>query len=86
MDIKVTVTLATGRKVRGRLTTNQAASSYGMPIFVDDNNQVYNWLDIVHIDTATDMRVKGGSATSPAKRAASAANGRRGGRPRKKPS
>lgn len=83
MDIKATATLIDGTKVSGRLTTAHAASSYGQPVFVADDGQAYNWASITDIDTAAAMRSKGGSATSPAKRRASAANGRKGGRPRK---
>lgn len=83
MDTKATATLTDGTKVVGRLTTEHAASSYGQPVFVDDAGQAYNWASITDIDTAAELGRKGGSATSDAKRRASAANGRKGGRPRK---
>lgn len=83
MDTKATATLIDGSKVHGRLTTAHAASSYGQPVFVDDAGQAINWASITDIDTAADMRSRGGAATSDAKRKASAANGAKGGRPRK---
>lgn len=83
MDTKATATLQGGSKVQGRLTTAHAASSYGQPVFVDDDGQVYDWFMIASIDTATEMRRKGGKSTSDAKRKASAENGKFGGRPKK---
>lgn len=84
MDTKAIATLVIGeKKVKGRLTTNHAASSYGQPVFVDDNGQAYNWIDIASIQT-TDARSKGGQATSEAKQQAARENGRKSkGRPRK---
>ena len=52
MDTKATATLINGSKVSGRLTTANAASSYGQPVFVDDDGQAYNWSDITDISTA----------------------------------
>lgn len=83
MDKKATATLRDNSKISGRLTTDHAASSYGQPVFVGDNGQAYNWADIVDVDTATDMRSKGGSATTEAKKSSSANNGKLGGRPKK---
>jgi hypothetical protein len=83
MDIKATATLLDGARITGRLTTNHAASSYGQPVFVDNSGQAINWAGITGIDTAAEMRSRGGSATSKSKRRASAANGRKGGRPKK---
>lgn len=86
MNIKATATTINGQKVKGRLTTEQAESSYGQPVFVDKNNQVYNWADIVDIIT-TAAQSKGGSRSTPATRPAARENGKKGGRPRKeKPS
>lgn len=82
MDTRATATLANGQKVKGRLTTEHAASSYNQPVFVDENNQAYNWAEIADIAT-TSERSKGGQATSDAKAEAARENGRKGGRPRK---
>jgi len=82
MDTKATATLLDGSKVSGRLTTAHAASSYGHPVFVDDDGQAYNWSDIVDVSTAAELGRKGGSSTSKAKQKSSANNGRLGGRPK----
>lgn len=84
MDTKATATLRDGSKVTGRLTTDHASSSYGQPVFVDDDGQAYNWIDIIDISTAAALGKLGGSATSAAKSKSSAANGKLGGRPKKK--
>lgn len=83
MDTKATATLHNGNKVHGRLTTAHAASSYGQPVFVDDEGNAYNWAEIAEINTAADIGRKGGQQTSEAKKKSSAANGKLGGRPRK---
>lgn len=83
MDTQATAILVTGTKVRGRLTTEHSASSYNQPVFVDEDNQAYNWAEIANIIT-TAGRGKGGQSTSEAKTAAARENGRKGGRPRKK--
>lgn len=82
MDTKATATLRDGSKVSGRLTTAHAASSYGQPVFVDDDGQAYNWSDIVDVNTAAELGRKGGASTSKAKQKSSANNGRLGGRPK----
>lgn len=82
MDTKATATLINGQKVKGRLTTDHAASSYSQPVFVDKNNQAYNWAEIETI-TTTEGRSKGGQSTSEVKAEAARRNGVRGGRPRK---
>lgn len=79
MDTKATATLTNGLKVKGRLTTDHAASSYNQPVFVDEDNQAYNWAEITDIVT-TAGQSKGGSRSKPE---TSRANGRKGGRPRK---
>jgi len=84
MDTKAIATLTNGEKIRGKLTTEHAASSYGQPVFVDDDNQAYNWIDIADV-TTTAAQSKGGSRSTPAKRAAARESGKKGGRPRKKP-
>lgn len=83
MNTQATAILVTGKKIKGRLTTEHSASSYNQPVFVDENNQAYNWIDIADITTTAD-RSKGGQSTSEAKSQASRENGRKGGRPRKK--
>lgn len=84
MDTKATATLTNGQKIKGRLTTDHAASSYGQPVFVDEGNQAHNWSDVADIATTAD-RSRGGQSTSEAKTAAARENGRKGGRPRKEP-
>ena len=82
MNKKAIVTLANGNRIRGFLTTEHAASSYGQPVFVDKDNQAYNWIDIADI-TTTEAQSKGGSRSTPATRPVSRENGKKGGRPRK---
>jgi hypothetical protein len=82
LKIKATATHINGQKIKGYLTTEHAASSYGQPVFVDADNQAYNWSEIEDIMTTEGQR-KGGKATSEAKRQAARENGRKGGRPRK---
>lgn len=82
MDTKATATVVTGQKVRGRLTTDHAASNYNQPVFVDEDNQAYNWAEIIDI-TTTSAQSKGGSRSTPATRRAARESGKKGGRPRK---
>lgn len=82
MNTKVIATLTNGQKVKGRFTTEHAASSYNQPVFVDEDNQAYNWAEIADIQT-TGTHSKGGQSTSEAKSNASRANGAKGGRPKK---
>lgn len=82
MDKKAIATLTNGNRIRGRLTTDHAASSYGQPVFVDEDNQAYNWAEITDI-TTTEAQSKGGSRSTPATRRAARESGKRGGRPRK---
>lgn len=83
MDVKAIATLINGQQIKGRLTTEHAASSYGQPVFVNEDNQAYNWAEIKNIVT-TETQSKAGKSTSAAKAAAARENGRKGGRPRKK--
>jgi hypothetical protein len=81
MDTKATATLHDGTKVQGRLTTAHAASSYGQPVFVDDDGQVYDWFQIANVKT-TDASSRGGKAGTLAQNAARAANAKHAGRPK----
>lgn len=82
MNTKAIATLTNGQQVKGRLTTNHAASSYGQPVFVDEENQAYNWAEITDVVTV-EAQAKGGSRSTAATRRAARTNGRKGGRPRK---
>ncbi len=82
MDTKATATLHNGNKIYGRLTTAHAASSYGQPVFVDNDGQAYNWTDITDINTAASLGSRGGSANTEAQNAARAANAKHAGRPK----
>ncbi|GIK44020.1 MAG: hypothetical protein BroJett011_78530 [Chloroflexota bacterium] len=84
MDTKAIVTLQNGSKVSGRLTTAHPASSYGQAVFVDDDGNAYNWIDIVDVKT-TEGQSKGGKAGTQAQNAARAANAKKGGYPKGKP-
>lgn len=83
MNTKATATLTNGQKIKGHLTTDHAASSYGQPVFVNEENQAYNWAEIKDIVT-TEAQSIAGRSTSAAKAHAARENGRKGGRPRKK--
>lgn len=78
MDTKAIATLRDGQKVSGRLTTAHPASSYGQAIFVDDDGNAYNWIDIVDVKT-TEGQSKGGKAGTSAQNEARAANAKKGG-------
>jgi len=45
-DSVAVATLYDGSVVRGRLTTEHAASSYGQPVFVGDDGEAIDWLVI----------------------------------------
>lgn len=78
MDTKATATLHNGQKVSGQLTTAHSASSYGQPVFVDDDGQAYNWFDIADVKT-TEGQSKGGKAGTVLQNRARAKNARKGG-------
>lgn len=84
MDPKAIATLLNGSKVSGRLTTAHPASSYGQPVFVDDDGRAYNWSDILDVKT-TEAQSKGGSAGTDLQNKARAANAKKGGYPKGKP-
>jgi hypothetical protein len=54
MDKKVKAIIQTfdgPQEVEGRLTTNHPASSYGQPVFVDQDGQAYDrWQVVENID------------------------------------
>lgn len=79
MNTKAIATMIDGSKVKGRLTTEHSASSYGQPVFVGEDGRAHNWSDITNISTAAAM----GSKTSERKAAAVRENGKKGGRPPK---
>lgn len=78
MDTKAIATLQDGSKVSGRLTTAHPASSYGKPVFVDDDGQAYDWCQIVDVKT-TEAQSKGGRAGTDLQNKARAANAKKGG-------
>lgn len=49
MDKRAIATVIGGLTVTGRLTTDHATSSYGQPVFVDDDGRVYNPAEIINI-------------------------------------
>jgi len=71
MDTKATATLINGSKIKGWLTTDHAASSYGQPVFVDNDRQAVDWASIVDVSTAATL----GSIRSERKAASSRENG-----------
>lgn len=83
MKAYVTAILITGERVRGLITTEHAASSYGQPVYVDLAGRLYDWSEIASLLTGIELARMGGSRSTERKRAASRANGRLGGRPRK---
>ncbi len=87
MNTPAIATLRNCDQITGKLTTDHAASSYGQPVFVDDNNQAINWLDIADVTTIDpgQAAVTLGKIKSEKKARSSAENGKKGGRPRKTP-
>lgn len=51
MNETAIATLHNGTKIRGRLTTDHAASSFGQPVFVDDENQAWDWISLATVET-----------------------------------
>lgn len=49
MNRETIAELANGLTVHGYLTTDHAASSYGQPVFVDDDGTPYNTADILNL-------------------------------------
>ncbi len=70
-------------------TTRDHPDHLGQLVFVADDGRVIAWDAIDRLDTFAEARARGGRSTSAAKRAASAANGKRpvreGRRPRGRP-
>lgn len=58
MNTAATATLWNGTQVSGRLTTEHAASSYGQPVFVDDNGQAYDAWQIVKVTPHDDLQAE----------------------------
>jgi len=82
MDEIAIATLYNGDKIRGRLTRDHAASSYGQPVFVDEKGQAWNWAGLASVEVEK-QQARAGRVKSAAKARASRENGKLGGRPRK---
>lgn len=86
MKTKATAILQSGEEISGYLTTEHAASSYGQPVFADEDGQAYNWIEIANVITAAaELGRKGGSVTSEAKAEAARANANKPPKPGKRP-
>jgi hypothetical protein len=83
MDMLAVATVGDGKKVRGRMTTEDPACENGSPVFIDETGHILPWHTITHVSDAAVTGAMGGSSKSPRKMMTSAENGKRGGRPRK---
>lgn len=63
MDKPAIATILGERKVVGRLTTEHAASSYGLPVFADENGHAYNPAEIVSVPPLDGEKEEGDQST-----------------------
>jgi hypothetical protein len=82
MDVIAIATLYNGAQIRGRLTTDHPASSYGRPVFVDDDGQAWDWISLADVRIEP-QQARAGRVKSERKAKAARKNGKLGGRPRK---
>lgn len=87
MNTQAIATLYDGRQIAGRLTTEHAASSYGKPVFVDEENLAIDWISIADVTTTESGKVAAalGAIKSEKKAEASRANASKPPRPGSKP-